>query len=179
MCPPASNTHPLGPHLPARWRRGISRTEQIWMTFALKTNGGGGPGKYPAQLFLVTIKYQTGKYPTRLFPVWENMKHSLVRKDPNWSQSVEFNLRHLSTIWSCSKLQCGILTSRRMALGYSSHTFFPVPTPRYSVNPVYRLRSFFGTNFLMGNFWFWRSLGCLIVTCMTDIGISIRDWWPI
>ena len=27
--------------------------------------------------------------------------------------TAEFNLRHFSTIWSCGKLQCGILTSRR------------------------------------------------------------------
>ncbi len=32
------------------------------------------------------------------------------RKDPYWTQGVEFNLRHFSTIWSCGKLQCAIHT---------------------------------------------------------------------
>jgi len=32
------------------------------------------------------------------------------RKDPYWTQGVEFNSRHFSTIWSCGKLRCGIFT---------------------------------------------------------------------
>jgi hypothetical protein len=50
---------------------------------------------------------------THLCPVCGNMKDSLFRKDPYWTQGVEFNLRHFSTIWSCGKLQCAILDDRR------------------------------------------------------------------
>jgi hypothetical protein len=52
---------------------------------------------------------------TRRFPLpnWGIMKHVLFRKDPCWTQGVEFNLRHFTTIWCCGKLQCVTLTSRR------------------------------------------------------------------
>ena len=35
------------------------------------------------------------------------------QKTPYWTQGVEFNLRHFSTIWCCGKLHFEILTSRR------------------------------------------------------------------
>ena len=47
------------------------------------------------------------------FPSRGNLKHSLFGKTRTWTKSVEFNLRHFSTIWFGGKLQLGALTSRR------------------------------------------------------------------
>ena len=56
------------------------------------------------------------------------------RKDPYWTQGVEFNSRHFSTIWSCGKLRsCSISQSRKKS--QSKTQFF-----EYADTPISKRR---------------------------------------
>ncbi len=63
---------------------------------------------------LYNIPPATGKYFKACFVAHLRLHETFTFPKRPYTRSVEFNLRHFSTIWSCSgKLQYEILTSRR------------------------------------------------------------------
>jgi hypothetical protein len=91
----------------------LTCTKLVWLPRTQTYHGKPAPGT----LCEITTQIR-GRSPLRseawlyFEASWGTVKHSLFRTNRT-GHGVEFIMRHSSTIWSCDKLNCEILTSRR------------------------------------------------------------------